>query len=124
MASRLLTQWVRHGIKGWLSLVKWCTMPGGGQEVHHANDNCTTDCELQESLFFFLQDYNIEQASIFTGEEELFAFERTVSRLTEMQTEDYWQSSRSHRKGMETDLLLWRLWMICVKPGEHEQKVL
>lgn len=29
-------------------------------------------------------------ASIFTGEEELFAFERTVSRLTEMQTEAYW----------------------------------
>ncbi|XP_013413505.1 AFG1-like ATPase [Lingula anatina] len=30
------------------------------------------------------------KASIFTGEEELFAFERTISRLTEMQTEDYW----------------------------------
>lgn len=28
--------------------------------------------------------------SIFTGEEEVFAFQRTVSRLTEMQTEDYW----------------------------------
>ncbi|KAL3883766.1 hypothetical protein ACJMK2_029998 [Sinanodonta woodiana] len=29
-------------------------------------------------------------ASIFTGEEELFAFERTISRLTEMRTEEYW----------------------------------
>ncbi|XP_045198191.1 AFG1-like ATPase [Mercenaria mercenaria] len=29
-------------------------------------------------------------ASIFTGEEELFAFERTISRLAEMQTETYW----------------------------------
>ena len=57
-------------------------------------------------LFFFSQDYSIKQASIFTGEEELFAFERTVSRLTEMQTADYWQNSRSHRKGMETELLL------------------
>ncbi|XP_058470735.1 AFG1 like ATPase a [Solea solea] len=28
--------------------------------------------------------------SIFSGEEEMFAFQRTVSRLTEMQTEDYW----------------------------------
>uniref|UniRef100_A0A665XCY2 AFG1-like ATPase n=1 Tax=Echeneis naucrates TaxID=173247 RepID=A0A665XCY2_ECHNA len=28
--------------------------------------------------------------SIFSGEEEKFAFQRTVSRLTEMQTEDYW----------------------------------
>ena len=32
------------------------------------------------------------QASIFTGEEERFAFERTVSRLTEMQGEDYWEA--------------------------------
>ncbi|KAK7478900.1 hypothetical protein BaRGS_00029881 [Batillaria attramentaria] len=31
-----------------------------------------------------------QHASIFTGEEELFAFERTVSRLTEMQTQEYW----------------------------------
>ncbi|XP_026851369.1 AFG1 like ATPase a isoform X1 [Electrophorus electricus] len=28
--------------------------------------------------------------SIFTGEEEVFAFQRTVSRLSEMQTEEYW----------------------------------
>ncbi|XP_062863397.1 AFG1 like ATPase a [Trichomycterus rosablanca] len=34
--------------------------------------------------------------SIFTGEEEVFAFQRTVSRLTEMQTEEYWvQGDRS-----------------------------
>ena len=32
----------------------------------------------------------LTEASIFTGEEELFAFERTVSRLAEMQTADYW----------------------------------
>jgi predicted ATPase len=30
-------------------------------------------------------------ANIFTGEEEQFAFERTKSRLTEMQTAEYWQ---------------------------------
>ncbi|GLD47788.1 AFG1 like ATPase a isoform X2 [Lates japonicus] len=28
--------------------------------------------------------------SIFSGEEEKFAFQRTVSRLTEMQTDEYW----------------------------------
>lgn len=27
---------------------------------------------------------------MFTGEEEIFAFQRTISRLTEMQTEQYW----------------------------------
>lgn len=34
---------------------------------------------------------HLSKASIFTGEEELFAFDRTVSRLTEMQTEEYWK---------------------------------
>lgn len=33
---------------------------------------------------------DLSQASLFTGEEELFAFERTISRLTEMQAEEYW----------------------------------
>ena len=31
------------------------------------------------------------QANVFTGEEEMFAFERTMSRLTEMQTKEYWK---------------------------------
>jgi len=30
-------------------------------------------------------------AGVFSGEEELFAFDRTVSRLTEMQTKEYWK---------------------------------
>ena len=30
---------------------------------------------------------------MFTAEEELFAFERTISRLTEMQTRQYWESA-------------------------------
>ncbi|CAH0552613.1 unnamed protein product [Brassicogethes aeneus] len=29
-------------------------------------------------------------ANVFTGDEEIFAFDRTKSRLTEMQSEDYW----------------------------------
>lgn len=37
------------------------------------------------------------KASIFTGEEELFAFDRTVSRLTEMQTLEYWNERQPNR---------------------------
>ncbi|XP_044259167.1 putative ATPase N2B [Tribolium madens] len=31
-------------------------------------------------------------ASIFTGDEEIFAFDRTISRLTQMQSEEYWNT--------------------------------
>ncbi|XP_012269193.2 putative ATPase N2B [Athalia rosae] len=37
------------------------------------------------------------KSSIFTGEEELFAFDRTVSRLSEMQTREYWEQWERHR---------------------------
>lgn len=29
-------------------------------------------------------------SSMFSGEEEMFAFDRTISRIHEMQTDDYW----------------------------------
>lgn len=35
------------------------------------------------------------KANIFTGEEEIFAFDRTISRLSEMQNEAYWSKKRS-----------------------------
>ncbi|XP_050441880.1 putative ATPase N2B [Adelges cooleyi] len=35
------------------------------------------------------------KANVFTGDEEIFAFDRTVSRLTEMQSDVYWKNSRS-----------------------------
>lgn len=39
----------------------------------------------------------LSKSSIFTGEEELFASDRTVSRLAEMQTREYWDLwERSH----------------------------
>ncbi|CAJ0935815.1 unnamed protein product [Ranitomeya imitator] len=43
-----------------------------------------------------LDDLEISQdssggLSMFTGEEEVFAFQRTLSRLTEMQTDQYWR---------------------------------
>ncbi|XP_020776026.2 lactation elevated protein 1 homolog B isoform X2 [Boleophthalmus pectinirostris] len=40
-----------------------------------------------------------EHLSLFTAEEEIFGFSRTVSRLMEMQTEKYWiEGDRRHRK--------------------------
>ncbi|XP_078040132.1 putative ATPase N2B isoform X3 [Augochlora pura] len=37
------------------------------------------------------------KSNLFTGEEELFAFDRTVSRLSEMQTTQYWEQWQHHR---------------------------
>ncbi|XP_041463678.1 AFG1-like ATPase [Lytechinus variegatus] len=57
-----------------------------------------------EDNFMLMDDLNIQRgselshASIFTGEEELFAFERTISRLMEMQTEDYWSISEQEKQ--------------------------
>ncbi|KAM6915141.1 lactation elevated protein 1 homolog B [Xenentodon cancila] len=39
-----------------------------------------------------------ERLTLFTAEEEIFAFQRTISRLREMQTEQYWmEGDRSYR---------------------------
>lgn len=43
------------------------------------------------------KDSNDAAANIFTGEEELFAFDRTLSRLAEMQTDNYWKQWEKHR---------------------------
>ena len=61
-------------------------------QFHHIFTN------LLLCVLFFIQDLSSlvmqntfdSQASIFTGQEEIFAFDRTVSRLTEMQGEEYW----------------------------------
>lgn len=37
------------------------------------------------------------KSNLFTGEEELFAFDRTISRLAEMQTSQYWERWEQHR---------------------------
>lgn len=36
--------------------------------------------------------------TIFTGEEEAFAFDRTVSRLTQMMTPEYWEEYNHQRR--------------------------
>ncbi len=54
-----------------------------------------TGCMLY-SLYCFhflsILQMTASQTSIFTGEEERFAFIRTVSRLQEMQGDDYWNT--------------------------------
>ena len=50
---------------------------------------------LQATILQF-RDNNLNSSGVFSGEEELFAFDRTVSRLTEMQTKDYWKKWKSY----------------------------
>ncbi|XP_048452971.1 lactation elevated protein 1 homolog B isoform X2 [Rhincodon typus] len=45
-----------------------------------------------------LEQTKLEDLSIFSGAEEIFAFQRTVSRLTEMQTEQYWNDGDRGKK--------------------------
>ena len=51
---------------------------------------------LVDDLGIKAKDSGSLDVSVFTGEEEMFAFDRTVSRLTEMQTKDYWSKWGSH----------------------------
>ncbi|XP_073689062.1 lactation elevated protein 1 homolog B-like, partial [Garra rufa] len=44
-----------------------------------------------------LTDEASERLTLFTADEEVFAFQRTISRLTEMQTEQYWLSGDRSR---------------------------
>ena len=59
--------------------------------------------DLQDEQRVLMDDLSIEKgnagsgANVFTGEEELFAFDRTLSRLAEMQTEAYWKLWAKHR---------------------------
>lgn len=51
---------------------------------------------LMDDLNIKVGDVNAK-SNIFTGEEELFAFDRTISRLAEMQTPEYWALWEKHR---------------------------
>ncbi|KAM9666709.1 AFG1-like ATPase isoform 2-T2 [Trichechus inunguis] len=60
------------------------------------------DSELEQSRIL-MDDLGLSQdaaegLSMFTGEEEIFAFQRTISRLTEMQTEQYWNEGDRNKK--------------------------
>ncbi|KAF1650162.1 AFG1-like ATPase, partial [Aptenodytes patagonicus] len=57
--------------------------------VEHDNGELEDNRVLMDDLD--LSQDSAKGLSMFTGEEEIFAFQRTVSRLTEMQTEQYWK---------------------------------
>ncbi|XP_034756505.1 lactation elevated protein 1 homolog B [Etheostoma cragini] len=68
--------------------------PLDGLFVHSGGDD-ERDRQLLDDLG--LSGEAAEHLTLFTAEEEIFAFQRTVSRLMEMQTESYWMKrDRSH----------------------------
>uniref|UniRef100_A0A8C3AHQ1 AFG1 like ATPase a n=2 Tax=Cyclopterus lumpus TaxID=8103 RepID=A0A8C3AHQ1_CYCLU len=56
--------------------------------VHRGDDGHHESHVLMDDLGLTRDEAS--SLAIFSGEEEMFAFQRTVSRLTEMQTEEYW----------------------------------
>lgn len=61
--------------------------PAAGFEEHRV---------LMDDLNIKIGDVNAN-SNIFTGDEEMFAFDRTISRLSEMQTSEYWTQWEKHR---------------------------
>ncbi|XP_064191109.1 AFG1 like ATPase a isoform X1 [Anguilla rostrata] len=64
-------------------------MPLGSIFVHDENANDDEDHRILMDDLGLTRE-SASGLSIFSGEEEVFAFQRTVSRLSEMQTEKYW----------------------------------
>ncbi|XP_040974288.1 AFG1-like ATPase isoform X1 [Aquila chrysaetos chrysaetos] len=64
--------------------------------VEHDNGELEDNRVLMDDLDL-CQD-SAKGLAMFTGEEEIFAFQRTVSRLTEMQTEQYWKDGDRSKK--------------------------
>ncbi|KAM4712654.1 lactation elevated protein 1 homolog B [Anableps anableps] len=63
----------------------------------HTGGEDERDRQLLDDLG--LSDEAAERLTLFTAEEEIFAFQRTVSRLREMQTEAYWmEGDRSYSR--------------------------
>lgn len=66
------------------------------------NEKISDEQRLDENRML-IDDLGIKAAGagsldsgVFSGEEELFAFDRTISRLTEMQTKAYWKQWKSY----------------------------
>lgn len=71
-----------------------CSAEVPAQELFRPDVEHTHHHELMDDLGI-VKDTANAQASIFTGEEEVFAFERTISRLVEMQSQAYWETKSS-----------------------------
>ncbi|XP_062428660.1 AFG1-like ATPase isoform X3 [Rhea pennata] len=65
-------------------------------QVEHDNGELEDNRVLMDDLD--LSQESAKELSMFTGEEEIFAFQRTISRLTEMQTEQYWKDGDRSKK--------------------------
>ncbi|NXG14712.1 AFG1L ATPase, partial [Grallaria varia] len=64
--------------------------------VEHSSGELEDNRVLMDDLD--LSQDSAKELSMFTGEEEVFAFQRTLSRLTEMQTEKYWKDGDRSKK--------------------------
>ena len=62
------------------------------------SNKCFFRCLLLMWSLLCCQGDDVNATSLFTGEEELFAFERVVSRMTEMCTAAYWAHAEELRK--------------------------
>lgn len=76
--------------------------PVSYRELFAKDDEASGSQSIEEHRVL-MDDLNIKvgdvnaSSNIFTGEEELFAFDRTMSRLAEMQTPEYWTQWEKHR---------------------------
>lgn len=73
-----------------------CSAPehtGPSSSVDTSSQVETLD-SIQNTLSTSKGDTPIENTSIFTGEDEVFASQRTLSRLLQMQTQEYWSACK------------------------------
>lgn len=68
-----------------------------GQEgvIEHPDKDSLT---LMDDLGLHGAQQETRSMSIFTGEEEIFAFDRTISRLAQMTTPEYWKLYEMERR--------------------------
>ncbi|XP_016981296.1 putative ATPase N2B [Drosophila rhopaloa] len=77
---------VRVVISADVPLENLFSFTGGSKSLSDSERTLMDDLKMNES-----------KSSFFTGEEELFAFDRTISRLYEMQKREYWEQWAKHR---------------------------
>ncbi|KAI6181983.1 hypothetical protein M3Y99_01968000 [Aphelenchoides fujianensis] len=93
------------GATDYLAIVR----PSTSASLFHIDEDAS---ELSDSQRTLMDDLGVKagdeaaQANVFTGSEELFAFDRTVSRLHEMQTAAYGKKSKA---GYSEEILLFRV---------------
>ena len=80
-----------------------CSAEAAPEELFHINDN--EDVGLTDTQRILMDDLKVSHgheaaaANVFSGSEEVFAYNRTISRLCEMQTATYW----AYRKPSSVD---------------------